>query len=216
MKYLFLYAAFVLTLNSCQPDRIAEIRVKACNCFDSITYNGDRLKFQMAEQRCMTRLYNDILAVQQYYPDKSNLELDSLLQKELKEKCKSCNEVLTLYFQLSKQSTVTKITDKSKCEILKSGRFKECDGEKTFFTIQDSLSVTSNLTNGSYTKSKIKWIDSCTYKLIPFETTDSTVKRHLKENPVFTIKIIDIIKDTVTYEFEFMGDYSLGQFVKIN
>jgi hypothetical protein len=42
------------------------------------------------------------------------------------------------------------------------------------------------------------------------------MKRHLSENPIFTIKIIEINRDTITYENEYKGDYSIGQFIKMN
>jgi hypothetical protein len=215
MRVIFILI-FLLTLLSCKTNKIAELRENTCGCFDSIKYDGDKLKFQMAEQRCVSRLYYGVLAIQSLYPNKSNFELNQIIRKELKEKCDSWNRVLTLYFQLSKQSTNTRIKNKSECEILKKGIFKDLTENNTFITIQDSIQITKNLDLGNYIKSKIKWLDSCTYQVMPFETNDSIMKRHLAEKPIFTLKIIEINKDTITYENEYKGDFSLGQYIKMN
>jgi hypothetical protein len=214
MRVIFILL-FLLTLLSCKTNKIAELRKNTCGCFDSINYDGDKMKFQIAEQRCITKLYYGVLAIQSSYPDKSNFELNQILHNELKEKCDNWNKVLTLYFQLSKQSTNTRINNKAECDVIKNGQFNEI-AENTSFTIHDSIQITKYNNSGAYTKAKIIWIDSCTYQIRPFETTDSIMQRHLSENPIFTIKIIDIIKDTIIYENEFNGDYSLGQFIKMN
>jgi hypothetical protein len=216
MKAFLLLTGFILllTLFSCKTKQIAELRNKTCDCFDSIKYDGDKLKFQMAEQSCVTELYYGVLTIQPSFPDKSNFELMHILHNELKEKCDSWNEVMTLYFQLSEQSTKTRIESKAQCDVLKNGQFKEI-GEKMTFTVTDSIQITRYIESGAYTKSKINWIDSCTYQIMPFETTDSITQRHLLENPIFTITIIDVINDTIIYENEFNGGYSMGQFIKM-
>lgn len=213
MKSIIFIELFLLTLLSCKTNKIAELRENTCACFDSIKYDGDKLKFQMAEEHCITELYYGTLAIQSSFPDKSNFELNEILFNELKEKCNNWNEVMTLYFQLSKQSTDTKIKDKAQCNVIKHGRFKVVSDNNTF-TLNDSVQVT-NHPSGAYTFSKINWIDSCTYQVIPYETTDSIMKRHLSKNPIFTMKIIDILEDTIIFECEFNGDYSLGQFIKL-
>lgn len=168
----------------------------------------------MAEQSCVTKLYYGILEIQPSFPDKSNFELTQILFKELSGKCDNWNQVMTLYFQLSKQSTKTRIDRKAKCDILKNGQFKEL-GENLIFTVNDSTQVTKYIESGACTKSKINWIDSCTYQLRPFETTDSIMQRQLLKSPIFTITIIDVINDTIIYENEYNGNYSMGQFIKM-
>jgi hypothetical protein len=214
MRVIFILL-FLLTLLSCKTDKIAELRENTCGCYDSIKYDGDKLKFQMAEQRCVIKLYYGVLAIQSSYPNKSNFELNKILHNELKEKCDNWNRVYTLYFQLSKQSTNTRINNKAECDVMRHGQFKEI-AENTNFTMLDSIQITKSIISGADTKAKIIWIDSCTYQIRPFETTDSIMKRHLSENPIFTIKIIEINRDTITYENEYKGDYSIGQFIKMN
>ena len=169
---------FLMTIFSCKTNEIAELREKTCGCFDSIKYDGDKLKFQMAEQRCITELYYGILAIQPSFPDKSNFEMSQILGKELKEKCDNWTKVLALYIQLSKQSTNTRIKNNTECNILRNGQFKEIS-ENTTFTIHDSIQVTNYPNSKACTISKVNWVDSCTYQIRPYETTDSIIKRHI-------------------------------------
>lgn len=210
MKTIIFILFFLIPFEIYSQKNIDSVRNDVCNCFDNLKYNGDKLNFQIEEQRCMMRLFKGIISIQSSYPEKTNDELFKIMYSELRTKCKSSVDAIALNVELSKEKNPTKITDKSKCTILRNCViYNDVDNTETI--MQDSIQTVNYLDYGYYVKSKVKWIDSISYQVIPFEATEPVIKRHLSESLVFVYRIIDIDGDKITFELELNEDYSLGQ-----
>jgi hypothetical protein len=214
MKFFICIVFSLITLGCSKENKLETVRNDICNCFDSIKYKGDKLKFHLDEQRGMIRLNRAILSLHSVYPKKTDKEITTMILNELKTNCQSFNDVLTLYFETAKQTNLSKLTDKSKCKILKEGVFID-KIENTKITIKGDIQISELLDYNYYTKSKIKWIDSISYQLSPYESTEPIMVRHLSDSLKFNCKVIDIVEDTITYEIELNKEYSLQQLIKI-
>lgn len=106
-------------------------------------------------------------------------------------------------------------TNSKGCSMLKEGTFKYLDIEDTtaYFVIS-AANHTEFFSNGAYTiKSKITWIDSCSYKM----TMQSNTLPHFPFKPGQTMTvIIDKIEDGLIYYIARVEDKQWkGRLVKL-
>lgn len=112
-------------------------------------------------------------------------------------------------------AAISQAPSKEKCSIVREGTFKYLgDHDTTVHFVISNESHVEYFQSGAYTvKSKVTWIDSCTYTMLMLSNTVPDVP--FKPGQTMTV-IIDKIEDGVFYFTSKIQDYQWqGRFIKV-
>jgi hypothetical protein len=216
MNNILLAITFTLiTLSSnAQNEKKNVIIDSTCSCIGNAIDSEENTKFDFEYNfdNCMERLVLSLSKLDSKYEDPK--EINTFIHSDLKEGCSRYHEVDSLK-RLYSTHTFDVIASPEDCSIMKSGVFMSY-GDK------DSLRITMNkkeqiikYPDGTYTKSKIKWLSDCSYQVIRKESTNAE-DAQIKAGHKMTIKII-YVKDEriIFYEMLLNNKAYSGRMIKL-
>jgi hypothetical protein len=205
-----------LSLNGFGQDEGLNIALdSACSCLTEALNRPEentKFDFELKFDVCLDSLFDRAIRIDTAF--NSNLKKNQLLNNDLKNNCENFDKIDSLH-QLYMSHTFESIASKTACQIMKSGTFVTYGDKDSTLIIMDKKRQLVQFKSGTYTKSKVKWIDDCSYQLIRIESTDPFEKQVPPGN-VRLIKIIYVGEDgTIFYEILVNGKAYPGRLIKI-
>jgi hypothetical protein len=191
-----------------------EFLATTCNCIQTLNVLKDKLDFSIKSQNCYGELLKKLINENQNAFD--YVELKAILTFGLAQKCANWRSFHDEEMKYLHEEEESKIKDQDLCRIVREGIFTQSDSfEDIEITMMDSVQLVTYKRQGYHTKSRIKWLDGCSYKLILIESTHPYERRVEEIEGDRIIRIIDIINnDTVIYQTERKGLYDIGSMTK--
>ena len=179
MKY-FLLITILLTaqLDSFSQDNVLK---SPCDCLEKLlTRNFDKIDFQFAHEACFGEVYSR--AISFTAADSAEMFITTILH-QLKSNCDAYNKCHEILDKWTLERSPIRVKNREACrDVVKVGEFEDRSGaEKVIMSMRDSIQVMTFGKEGLYTKSKIEWIDDCTYKAIFIESTNPFESSILKK-----------------------------------
>lgn len=204
MKYTWLLLFVLGCFKSNAQDSLTVITQSACNCLYEISKSGkDKISYDREFNNCLQSYFTQAKSIDKKI--KTNADLTSLIQNNLRNNCDHFAYIdsMRAHYQSINQSNFNvSIED---CKSFKEGEFiGEGDSDSTIIIMSDSIQILK-FKDGSYTKSKVVWLDPCSYKLNRIESTNDIEKEFLNKDEETIIRIIGVSKKIITYEM-IMGD----------
>ncbi len=199
-----------------QGDQMEVALDSACTCLTNAANapeENTKFDFEYKFGVCLESLFSRVQQIDSSYVDR--IKLNQLIHKELKESCEQFILIDSIH-QFYSTHTFEIIATKEDCEILKSGTFVTYGDADSTLIIMTKNSQILKFKSGAYTKSKVKWIDDCTYELIRIESTDPFEKQ-IPPGDVRMVKIIHVSQDgTIFYEIIVNNKSYSGRLMKVS
>lgn len=204
-----------LTFNTFGQDELTKVLDSACNCLSAAANTVEentKFDFEYKFNTCLDSLFHRAIAIDSSY--QNNLKKNELIHRELKSNYADFNKIDSLH-QFYSTLTFESIASADDCKLLHSGTFVTYGDPDSTLIIMNKKEQMVVFKSGTYTKSKIEWIDECSYRLIRIESTDSYEKQ-VAPGDVRIVKIIHVSHDgTIFYEILVNGRSYSGRLIKI-
>jgi hypothetical protein len=137
---------------------------------------------------------------------------------QLKSNCDAYNKCYEILDKWTLERSPIRVKNREACRgVMKVGEFEDRSGaEEVIMSMRDSIQVMTFGKEELYTKSKIEWIDDCTYKAIFIESTNPFESSILKKGDEREIRILDIKNSgEIVLEVGMYGRYFLSKVYKL-
>lgn len=172
MKYLLIFFALTLAYLplAAQTKTKEAILATTCTCIGKAIDEEHDIKFdfEFAFGNCLDSLKIDLVQLDKKYS--STIQVNQFIHSELKENCNRYEEVDSIQAYYSSHA-VSSIASKKDCEIMKSGVFIEYGDKDSTKIIMSKNEQKVEYADGTYSKSKIEWLNGCSYKVIRIESS---------------------------------------------
>ncbi len=193
----------------------AKVLNSTCNCLDSLMKDKkDKIDFQFGLENCLSRSYQGSLG----FKSTDSAELFILdLEDKLRKNCESFNQSQSILKKMMMERTESNIKVAKICEIMRVGDFEDLSGvERVIVSMRDSIQIVTFEKTQLYTKSKVIWMDDCSFRVIFITSTNPYENLMLKPGDERVVRIIDIKNgNEIILETEFWGKWFLGKLTKI-
>jgi hypothetical protein len=187
-----------------------------CNCLDKLlAVKLDKVEFQFAHDDCHKEVYTKLISMPTQ--DSADLYYSSFVES-MKANCDSYGQSYEVLDKMTLNKSKSKVRHKSDCKkVMRVGEFEDTSGtEKAIMSMQDSIQIMTFGKPELYTKSKVVWVDECTYRTIFIESTNPFENGVLKKGDERVIRIIDISPTgKILFEVGMYGRWFLGKVTKI-
>ncbi len=190
MKYLFLLTVIFVTHNNIfSQDKTVE---STCNCLSNLLKtNKEKVDFQFAHEDCFKEIYSKLI----FLPSQDSSDaVYARFMENLESNCDAYGKCHNILDKMTLEKSQIKVKEKKSCkQTMRTGEFEDRSGnEKTIMSMRDSIQIVTFGDKGLYTKSRIKWIDECSYKVIFVESTNPFENGVLKKGDEREVRIIDV------------------------
>jgi superfamily II RNA helicase len=184
-----------------------------CNCLREALKKTDKLEFNRANDGCFRTLLRVLL--EDMAKDEANEELGRIMTKVLRKDCDIYQKHLDAEKAFGAKRVASKIRNPAVCQIFRTGEFHEpTSSDNVVVTMRDSIQIVTFEDTHVYSKSKVTWLDDCTYRLTFMETTNPYEKMLMEQNFVRTVRIIDVNDNLVVVEIKINNGYVLAELIK--
>jgi hypothetical protein len=214
MRHLFLLIIILTThYNIFSQDNLVE---SSCDCLNNLLKTDvGKIEFQFAHDECFKGVYSKLIS---FSSTDSSDAVYTRFMDNLEKSCEAYNKCHSILDKMTLEKSPIRIQNKKSCkQTMQIGEFEDRSGnEKIVMSMRDSIQVVTFGDKGLYTKSKVEWIDECSYKVIFIESTNPFENGILKKGDEREIRIIDIRKnDDVIFEVGMYDRWFLGKVKKL-
>lgn len=214
-RTLILYVLMIFPCHvMAQRDDIKQVLEETCECLKFVVKNSrNKYDFDRELGKCTSEFSKKCIQIDSSYADV--VKLNKLIHTELKSTCKRFQKINLKLEEYASQRETDFIVKTSDCQILKAGVYIELgDVDSTQIHMSDTLQIV-NFKDGTYTKSRVVWLDLCSYKIIRIESTNSYESQMVSPGQERVIRIIGVENQKIfLYELEVNGRFYQGKLVK--
>jgi hypothetical protein len=188
VKHFLLFALFSGASNVFSQDNLVE---STCNCITKVVETPkNKIDFCLSYADCFNEASARISAIAS--ADSVEAFVFSFYD-DLSRNCDSDGKFRGILNRMTLEPTETVVKDRKTCkQIMRTGEFEQRVGtEKVMISMRDSTQIVT-FDRGQFTKSKVMWIDACSYRLIFVASTNPVESAFLKDGDERIVRIIDI------------------------
>lgn len=214
MRYLLL----LIVIFASQNDVFSQDKMvnSSCNCLNNLLKSGkDKIDFQFSHEDCFKEIYSHLISLP------SQDSSDAVYARFIGNMQTTCDAYVKCHDMLGEmtlEKSSIKVKDKALCkQTMRTGEFEDRSGnEKTIMSMRDSIQIVTFGNHGLYTKSKVTWIDECSYKVTFVESTNPFENGMMKKGDERVIRIIDIKSNgDIIFEVAMYDRWFAGKVTKL-